>query len=221
ARPCDDPVNHRRVLRDRSTLRAPPKLTYDKDGNQCETQDKAHMAESTTKVPDYDAFTIPANHEEAMASPWAEYWREAEREELKSLMKTNTYEEVDLEPGAKAIDCKWVYTVKWKEGEGKRPIKKFKARLVAKGFQQRKGVDFWDTFAPTVSATSIRTFITVAKVKGMSIHQMDVSTAFLQGDIDCTTYVTPPAPFACEPGKAWRLNSPLYGLKQAPRCWAE
>src|SRR5699024_7819585 len=80
----DDPVNHRRVLRDRSTLRAPPRLTYDKDGNQYETQDKAHMAESTTKAPDYDAFTIPANHEEAMASPWAEYWREAEREELKS-----------------------------------------------------------------------------------------------------------------------------------------
>src|SRR5699024_9700362 len=55
----------------------------------------------------------------------------------------------------------------------------------------------------------------------MLIHQMDVSCAFLQGKIDCTTYVNPPPPYTCRPGKAWKLKSPLYGLKQAPRCWAE
>src|SRR5699024_7881895 len=146
-----------------------------------------------------------------------DHWNEAMNEEVTALHQLDVFDEVPEESWIKIISSKWVYNIKWKP-EG--PIDRFKARLVARGFTQMFGVDFWDTFAPTVMATSIRTFLTVCKIKGLLVHQVDVKTAFLNGDIDGEIYVRPPEPYYV-PGKVWKLKKALYGLKQSPRCWSQ
>src|SRR5699024_560100 len=130
-------------------------------------------------------------------SPLADYWMEAMLDEIKSFMELDVFDEVDREPWMKVISTRWIYTIK-RTPQG--TIDRFKARLVARGFTQQFGVDYWETFSPTVTACSIRTFITVCKAQDMPIHQMDVRTAFLNGDIDGVIYVQPCAPFS-KPGK--------------------
>jgi hypothetical protein len=62
-------------------------------------------------------------------------------------------------------------------------IEMYKARLVAKGYTQKEGEDFFDTYSPVARLTTIRTLIVVAASYGLIIHQMDVKTAFLNGDV--------------------------------------
>ena len=162
------------------------------------------------------SFFVPETFEEAMNSEWAAYWKEAQNDEIRSLLELQVYDEVEEESWMSVVTSKWVYSVK-RNPEG--TIDRFKARLVARGFSQRYGFDYWDTYSPTVLACSIRTFLTVCKAQNMEVHQVDVKTAFLHGEIDGDIYVRPPAPYY-KPGKVWKLNKALYGLKQAPLCWS-
>ena len=59
---------------------------------------------------------------------------------------------------------------------------KFKARLVAKGYTQKKDFDYFDTFAPVTRIASIRVLFALASIHKLVIHQMDVKTAFLNGE---------------------------------------
>ena len=68
-------------------------------------------------------------------------------------------------------------------------IDKFKARLVAKGFKQKTNLDFFDTFYSVTRITSIRLLIAIAAIFYLKIHQMDVKTAFLNGDLDEEIYM--------------------------------
>ncbi|GJU96118.1 transposable element, partial [Tanacetum coccineum] len=68
-------------------------------------------------------------------------------------------------------------------------IEKYKARLVAKGYRQKEGQDFFDTYSPVKRITSIRTLIVIAIIHNLVIHQMDVKTAFLNGDFDKEIYM--------------------------------
>jgi hypothetical protein len=51
------------------------------------------------------------------------------------------------------------------------------------------------------------------------IHQMDVTTAFLYGDLEEEIYMDVPPGIPNPDNKVWRLRNSLYGLKQAPRVW--
>ena len=102
-------------------------------------------------------------------------------------------------------------------------INKFKARLVAKCFKQKVDLDFFDTFSSVTRITSIRLLIAIAIVFYLKIHQMDVKTAFLDGDLEEEIYMDQPEGFV-EPGqesKVCKLTKSLYGLKQAPKQWHE
>uniref|UniRef100_A0A2N9HML0 Integrase catalytic domain-containing protein n=1 Tax=Fagus sylvatica TaxID=28930 RepID=A0A2N9HML0_FAGSY len=102
-------------------------------------------------------------------------------------------------------------------------IQTFKARLVAKGFRQREGIDYFDTYAPVARITSIRVLIALASIYKLVVHQMDVKTAFLNGDLDEEVYMDQPEGFVL-PGnekKVYKLVKSLYGLKQAPKQWHE
>ena len=68
-------------------------------------------------------------------------------------------------------------------------IDKFKARLVAKGFKQKTDLDFFDTFSPVTKITSIRLLIAITAIFYLKIHQMDVKTTFLNGDLDEEIYM--------------------------------
>ena len=102
-------------------------------------------------------------------------------------------------------------------------IDKYKARLVAKGFKQLEGLEFFDTFSPVTRITSIRLLVAMAAIFDLQIHQMDVKTAFLNGDLNEEIYMDQPECFveAGQESKVCKLTKSLYGLKQAPKQWHE
>ena len=91
--------------------------------------------------------------------------------------------------GSKAIDCRWVFKVKYK-ADGS--VERHKARLVAKGCSQKPGLDYEETFLPVAKYTSIRTLLAIANQLNLEVHQMDVSTAFLNGKLEEETYMSQP-----------------------------
>ena len=97
----------------------------------------------------------------------------------------------------------------------------YKARLVAKGFRQIKGVDYDDTFSPVAMLKSVRILLAIAAHYDYEIWQMDVKTAFLNGDIEEELYMMQPQGFV-DPKDAdnvCKLQRSIYGLKQASRSW--
>ena len=133
-------------------------------------------------------------------------------------MENNTWDLVELPEGREAIGSKWVFKVKH-DSCGK--VDRFKGRLVAKGYSQQYGIDFEETFAPVVRFSAIRTLLAFAVNNNMIVHQMDVVTAFLNGELQEEIYMQQPPGYEV-PGKenlVCKLKKSLYGLKQSPRCW--
>ncbi|GKB39681.1 retrovirus-related pol polyprotein from transposon TNT 1-94 [Tanacetum coccineum] len=89
------------------------------------------------------------------------------------------------------------------------------------GYHQEEGINFEESFAPVARIESIRIFIANAANKNMTIYQMDVKTAFLNGELREVVYVSQPKGFVDQykPNHVHRLKKALYGLKQAPRAW--
>ncbi|KAK4389561.1 Retrovirus-related Pol polyprotein from transposon TNT 1-94 [Sesamum angolense] len=96
-------------------------------------------------------------------------------------------------------------------------------RLVAKGFKQNEGIDYFDTYSPVARLTTIRVLIALASVYNLSIHQMDVKTAFLYGELEEEIYMDQPEGFVAHGNerKVCKLVKSLYGLKQTPKQWHE
>ena len=89
---------------------------------------------------------------------------------------------------------------------------------MVKGFQQKKGVDFDEIFAPVVKMTCIRTVLSIAASMNLEVEQLDVKTTFLHGDLEEEIYMQQPEGFV-KRGKdhlVCQLKKSLYGLKQAP-----
>ncbi|GJW71861.1 retrovirus-related pol polyprotein from transposon TNT 1-94 [Tanacetum coccineum] len=116
------------------------------------------------------------------------------------------------------ITLKWIYKVKLDELGG---ILKNKARLVARGYRQEEGIDFEESFAPVARLEAIRIFLAFAAHMNMVVYQMDVKTAFLNGNLWEEVYVSQPDGFVDKdkPNHVYKLKKALYGLKQAPRAW--
>ncbi|CAL1369869.1 unnamed protein product [Linum trigynum] len=162
----------------------------------------------------------PKTYQEAMASRDSAFWNEVVNDEMDSLLINKTWVLVDLPPGSKAIGCKWVFRIKYNTDGS---IHTFKARLVAKGFRQKEGVDCFDTYAPVARITFIRVLLALASIYNLHVHQMDVKTAFLNGELDEEVYMEQPEGFVLpgNEGKVCKLQKSLYGLKQAPKQWHE
>ncbi|KAL0421379.1 UNVERIFIED_CONTAM: Retrovirus-related Pol polyprotein from transposon TNT 1-94 [Sesamum latifolium] len=160
----------------------------------------------------------PATYEEAVTSPNANEWITAMKEEMSSMAKNNVWELVDLPAGRKTIGNKWVLKVK-RKADGS--IDKFKARLVAKGYTQREGIDYEETFSPVVRFASVRLILAIVAHLDLELFQMDVKTAFLNGELDEEIYMDQPEGFQ-EMGqkrKVCHLKRSIYGLKQSSRQW--
>ncbi|GJX93395.1 retrovirus-related pol polyprotein from transposon TNT 1-94 [Tanacetum coccineum] len=116
------------------------------------------------------------------------------------------------------ITLKWIYKVKLDELGG---ILKNKARLVARGYRQEEGIDFEESFASVARLEAIRIFLAFAAHMNMVVYQMDVKTAFLNGNLREEVYVSQPDGFLDpdNPNHVYKLKKALYGLKQAPRAW--
>ena len=110
-------------------------------------------------------------------------------EKMESMRKNQVWDLVDLPPGRRAIGNKWILKVK-RKADGS--INRYKARLVAKGYTQMEGIDFEETFSPVVKFVSIRVILAFVAHYDLELHQMDVKTAFLNGDLDEEIYMVQP-----------------------------
>ena len=160
----------------------------------------------------------PQTYDQAMKSVDAVFWKEAIQSELDSIMGNNTWVLVDLPRGCKPLRSKWIFKKKLKvDGT----VDKFKARLVAMGNTQKKGLDYFDSYSPVTKFATIRVLFALASIHKLLVHQMDVKTAFLHGDLEEEIYMKQPEGCA-KPGqehKVCKLVRSLYGLKQAPKQW--
>ena len=157
----------------------------------------------------------PENFEEAVKE---ECWRKAMQDEIDVIEKNQTWELVERPKEKKVIDVKWIYKVKFNfDGT----VQRKKARLVAKGYAQQPGIDFQETFAPVARLDTVRALIALAAQKGWLLYQLDVKSAFLNGELIEEVYVEQPQGFVAkgEEDKVYKLRKALYGLKQAPRAW--
>ena len=159
----------------------------------------------------------PKTYEEALEGEDAELWRQAMDEEMRSLLENGTWELEELPGGVRPLPMKWVYKIKT-DASGN--VERYKARLVAKGFMQRQGVDFEEVYAPVSKHTTFRALLAVVAADDLELHQLDVKTAFLNGELEEDIYMRQPQGY--EEGGAnvvCHLLKSLYGLKQASRAW--
>ena len=143
-------------------------------------------------------------------------------EELHQFERNKVWSLVERPDPAKhnIIGTKWIFRNKQDE-DG--IVVRNKARLVAQGYTQIEGIDFIETYAPVARLESIHVMLAYANYNGILLYQMDVKSAFLNGEIEEEVYVMQPPGFEDpkNPDMVYRLHKALYGLKQAPHAWYE
>ena len=154
----------------------------------------------------------PTSFKEATASHESSRWIQAMETEMRSLDENDVWELVELRAGRKAVGSKWVYKIKTL-ADGS--VERYKARLVAQGLTQKFGADSDGTFCPVVREESLCVLIALSVQYGLKLHQIDITTAFLNGNM------TQPKGFINEGEKhlVCKMKKSIYGLKQSPRCW--
>nr|GEU73147.1 hypothetical protein [Tanacetum cinerariifolium] len=165
----------------------------------------------------YDAFLTsvePKTYKDALTQSC---WIEAMQEELNGFERLEVWELVAQPDKVMVITLKWIYKVKLDKLGG---ILKNKARLVARGYCQKEGIDFEESFALVARLEAIRIFLVYAAHKNMVVYQMNVKTAFLNGNLREEVYVSQPDGFVDQDNpNVYKLKKTLYGLKKAPRVW--
>ena len=160
----------------------------------------------------------PRTYEDAISDPDSVKWLEAMKSEMDSMYQNQVWSLVEPPEGVKPIGCKWVFKKKT-DMDGN--VHTYKARLVAKGFKQIHGIDYEETFSPVAMIKSIRIMLAIAAYHDYEIWQMDVKTAFLNGNLEEDVYMTQPDGFVLDSqaNKVCKLQRSIYGLKQASRSW--
>ena len=215
--------------KDRKVWIANPALTWwdpmTRDGNDDPFDfDSYHAFQSTVQ------HDVPQTLGEAKKHPEWHHYRQAMITELTAHKVNNTWKRLPRSKflNQRRIRCKWVFAKKLNHDGS---INKYKARLVALGFAQRHGIDYTETFAPTLALKAFRTLVAVAAAHGYKLYHADVPTAFVRSELHDDVFMAPPP----IPDDLQRLLPPdladfsdtdilkllksLYGLKQAPREW--
>ncbi|PKU65026.1 Retrovirus-related Pol polyprotein from transposon TNT 1-94 [Dendrobium catenatum] len=148
----------------------------------------------------------------------SEKWRQAMSQEFQALQTQGTWELVPPAKHQNILGCKWTFRTKY-NSDG--TVARYKARLVAKGYNQEHGIDYTETFSPVAKMPTVRILILIALHYNWTIHQLDVSNAFLHGSLSDIVYMQQPQGFqdALHPNYVCKLKKALYGLKQSPREW--
>jgi hypothetical protein len=159
----------------------------------------------------------PSTFEEAAKH---KVWKDAMIEEYESILKNDVWEVVPRPQGKLVVTSKCLYKIKHATDGS---VEKFKARFVARGFFQKEGIDYDEIFAPIARYTSIRIIISLASVFYSRLHQMDVKTAFLNGEVEQEVYIEQREGFVIHGNEShvWKLKKALYGLKQARQLGME
>ena len=194
--------------------RRPPEYFYSVAGDEIND----HNAVNVNVDFCYSIRDLPQSYTEAVHSPDSQNWRNAMDEEMHSLKENDTFTLTPLPEGKQTVGGRWVYAVK----ESADGTLTHKARYVAKGYSQTKDIDYFETYAPTTQMTSVRVLMQLAAKLDLTVHQLDVKTAYLNAPIDCEIYLEQAEGYEV-PRKdkklVYKLNKSLYGLKQSGRNW--
>jgi hypothetical protein len=158
----------------------------------------------------------PTTFEEAMRSAHSSNWLEAMQDEMKSISTNKVWDLEEIPKRGKTVCCKWVYKTKC---DSRGNVERYKVRLMAKGFTQREGIDNNEIFSSVSCKDSFRIIMTLVAYYDLELHQIDVKTTFLKGDLYENIYMAQPKGSVVE-GKnrmGCRLKKSIYGLKQASR----
>ena len=159
----------------------------------------------------------PATVKQAMATPQWPQWEQAIQEELKALVSNGTWTMEHPPESARALPCKWVFKLK-RDQHGE--VERFKARLVAGGHRQVEGIDYNEIYAPVGRHATLKCMLSVVAARDLELHAVDISNAFLNGELHETIYMKPPEMSGMGgDGKVCKLMKTLYGLKQSPKEW--
>jgi hypothetical protein len=118
-----------------------------------------------------------------------EFWNKAMDEELDQIEKNDTWELVPRPKNKNVIGTKWVFKNKLNE-DGQ--VTRNKARLVCKGYAQIEGIDFEETFSLVARMEAIHLLLAYACSKNVKLYQMDVKSAFLNGELEEEVYIEQP-----------------------------
>lgn len=162
----------------------------------------------------------PKTYNEAMNSPDKAKWREAIDDELDSLEENKVWEIIDRpKKGTNIIDSRWIFKIK-KDINGK---DKYKARLVIRGFKDKNEYELRETYAPVTRLSSVRTGLNIINRFNLDAYQLDVKTAFLNGELENDIFMEIPDGLrnaeAFKTSKVCKLVRSLYGLRVSPKRW--
>jgi hypothetical protein len=107
-------------------------------------------------------------------------WDTSMNEEYLYLMANDTWDLVPLPKIRKLVICRWVYRTKY-ASDGS--VERHKDCLISKGFSQVEGIDYNETFSPVAKMNSICIVFSLATSHRWEVHQMDVKSSFLHGDL--------------------------------------
>jgi hypothetical protein len=175
---------------------------------------------------DYDVYVSeeiqmegdPTSFKEAMRSVHSSKWLEAMLDEIRSMSTNRVWDLEEIPKPAKIVGCKSVYKMKC---DFKGNIERFNVRLVAKGFTQRQGIDYTKTFSSVSCKDSLRIIMMLVAHYDLELHQMDVKTVFLNGDLLENVYMTQSKGFIIK-GKehmGCHMRKSIYRLNQVSRQW--
>ena len=201
-------VVEEQVAEEEEQVNAHPMITRSKDGIH---KPNARYALIASKFKTQE----PNSIKDALKHPG---WNNAVNEEMRTIHMLHTWSLVPPTEDMNILGCKWVFKTKLKPDGS---VEKLKARLVAKGFDQEEGLDYLETFSPVVRTATIRLVLDIATAKEWDIKQLDVTNAFLHGELNEPVFMHQPPGFMDpeKPSHVCRLTKALYGLKQAPRAW--
>jgi len=144
-------------------------------------------------------------------------WLTSVKEELDNMKKHKVYSIVDkVSSGSNIISSRWVFKYK-RDSNGK--VIKRRARLIAKGYTQEYGIDYKETFAPTLKQDTIRIITVIAVNMNFEIKQIDINLAYLNAPLNEQIFMKAPEGHQSNGKHFWKLNKALYGLKQAGKEW--
>ena len=140
--------------------------------------------------------------------------------QYQSLIENNTWimiKKLDVPSCCRVLNGKWVYKLKTSLEH------LYKAHWIVKEFGQQYGIDYFKTFAAIIKPMSYKILLALIAHYNLEVHQMNVKSAFLYGDLDEEIYLNLPDGFQDQKDDdmVCRLLKSLYGLKQAPRVWAK
>lgn len=160
----------------------------------------------------------PNTVQEALSREDSDRWLSSMKSEYDTLISNGTWELVALPSNRRPIKSKWVFNIK-RDKHGN--VERYKSRLVAKGCSQKFGVDYTETFSPVVRYSSIRLILALAAEFDLHVHQLDVTSAYLNGVLQEEVYMQQPEGFVDKnnPNLVCKLKKTIYGLKQSGREW--